>query len=90
MAFQKDIQTPFGIAAGYWNIGEEHKDYRENTNRVVFYGYANNAARVAKGAPMASAQIVIDKADFQPNMTRAEIYTYAKANQSDFTDAVDV
>jgi hypothetical protein len=90
MALGKNIPTNFGVDAAYWNIGEEHKDYRELSNRVVLYGYASEVARQAKAAPMSSAQVTIDKTAFDPDMTRAQIYIYIKANVDQFSDATDL
>jgi len=88
MALKKDLPTGFDVTAGYWNIGEEHKDYRESTNTVVLYGYASRASRVKNAQPLSSAQIKITGADFDPTMSRAQIYTHIKTKDQ-FADAVD-
>lgn len=90
MALKKPILTHFDIDADYWNIGEEHVDYREGNNRVVLYGYANAGARAKKAAPLSSAQIVISGADFSPGMNRADIYEHIKAKAPEFAGAADV
>ena len=90
MALGKDILTDFGVAAAYWNVGEEHKNYRDLANRVVMYGYASEAARQAKAAPMSSCQVNISGVAFSPDMTRAQIYAYVKASVPQFSGAADL
>lgn len=90
MALGKNISTDFGIDAAYWNVGEEHKNHREASNRVVMYGYASEAARLAKAAPMSSCQVSISGAAFSPEMTRAQIYAYVKTYVAQFSGATDL
>ena len=90
MAFKKDLPTSFDVTASYWNIGEEHKDFKEGTNRVVFYGYSSNAARVKGSQPLSSAQVMISGQDFDPNMTRAQIYAHVKTKVDQFANSEDV
>ena len=90
MALKKPIPTSFDVDAIYWNIGEEHVDYREGNNRVVLYGYANAAARAKKAAPLSSAQITISGADFSPGMDRASIYTHIKTKVEQFAASEDI
>lgn len=90
MALGKNIPTDFGVDAAYWNVGDEHKSHRELSNRVVMYGYANEAARQAKAAPMSSCQVNISGAAFSPDMTRAQIYAYVKTYVAQFSGAVDL
>jgi hypothetical protein len=90
MAFRKPLPTPYDTDAEYWNIGELHFDFRENNVRVVMYGYATIRARNKKANPLGSAQTVIAGADFSPTLSRADIYTFMKANLPEFSAAEDV
>jgi len=89
MGLKKDIETNFGIPASYWNIGEEHKDYREMNNRVVLYGYASEFARREGAVPISSSQVLIKDANFNPDATRENLYNYIKANVEQFANALD-
>lgn len=90
MAFKKPLATPYDTDAEYWNIGELQFDFRANTLRVVLYGYATVRARNKNANPMGSAQTIIAGADFNPNLSRADIYVFMKANLPEFADAEDV
>lgn len=88
MALIKSIDTDFGVAAAYWNIGAAQEDFRGGGVQVTLYGWVDKAARVAGKQPMASAQMTFSGDAYTADMDRAALYVKVKAKDQ-FADAAD-
>lgn len=89
MALLKSIDTDFGIAATYWNIGAVAEDFKGRGTEVTFYGYASQEAREAGKQPLSAGKVQITGADYVAGADRAVLYATIK-QRPEFAGALDV
>lgn len=88
MALNKSIQTPYGIAASYWKIGNITEDYVNLNMQITMLGYVSQEARLAGKAPIISKCEVIDGEEYEADDSREGLYTLLKSRE-DWTNATD-
>ena len=80
MALGLTVSTKYGadINATYWNLASYSYDLKNKRINVVMHGFANQTDRLANANFIASKIVPITGAAYQPDLTRAQIYTYIK------------
>lgn len=74
MAIQKAIDTPYGVPAGYWNIGAVQEDFKGKGTQVTLYGYLDAEKRNAGATPLASVQVQLTGEQYVADANRAVLY----------------
>ena len=88
MALLKKVDTDFGIAAEYWNIGAVQEDFKGKGTEITFYGYANKKARDAGKQPLSAGKIQIAGDEYVAGADRETLYAIIK-QKPEFEGAED-
>jgi hypothetical protein len=88
MAFEKSIETDFGVTASYWRLVAVQHDIASGNGAIVLAGYADKAAREAAKKPMATHTLNYINAEYGADDDRAAVYQKLKAN-APWLDATD-
>lgn len=83
MALLKEIDTPFGVKASYWKIGQVNEVFMEGQvgYDIIVFPYATKEARDNGAQPFSSpAQLRLtdDMEGYKADMTRDDVYTWLK------------
>lgn len=92
MALNKSLPVgTTGFTAEYWKIGNVAEDFRSAQCTTSLLGYANKDVRETEGSePVSSRNLIFTGEEYQPEMTRAQIYDAIKARtDGDFVGATD-
>lgn len=90
MALSKSIAKPSGLVVPYWNIGSKQEHIKDKSYSVTVFGYLSEAARRDGNEPedAKTYQVAVGD-DYEPDLTRAQIYPLLKA-MPEFEDATDI
>lgn len=81
MALIKQIETPYGVTAEYWNVAEKYERIRDRFLQVTLLPYIDEAARLAEKAPLQIPAVVyISGDDYAKEMTLEDIYEFVKTD----------
>jgi hypothetical protein len=93
MALLLSVETDFGVPATYWRVSGYNETFKpigtlKAGGVVIMDGFANKGAADKATAPMATKSFEILGEDYNPEMTRTDIYNIAKQRE-EFAGAKD-
>lgn len=89
MALKKEMQTCFGVAATYINIGKIDINYHDRVMVITALGFPTADARAINSRPIWGQDFTFAGDAFIPNADRAAIYNLLKC-KPEFEGAEDV
>jgi hypothetical protein len=88
MALSKSVDTTYGIAATYWNIGVVQEDYKDQIIDITMYGYATEQSRRDGKSPFSIEKIQITGTEYVADAQRPALYAIIK-QRPEFSGATD-